>query len=683
MASRTWLLITLTVAQAGCTVPGSSEGERQAAATAAEQATPPGQAYVSDVPPDRRRAFFGELHVHTALSFDAWVSGTKLLPDDAYRFGRGDAVMVPAVQVARQHGLDPQGAVAARRTWPLDFMAVTDHAEELGVLAQLDVPGNALAQSDIGRRILSDPPSIMLMRVRSRLSGRPMDFPALTDPKVQKQAWEITKAAANRYNDPGRYTTFIAYEWSSSPTGKNLHRNVIFNADRAPDPFSAVDSQRPEDLWAYLERTRAGGLDALAIPHNANASDGLMFDWNDSGGRPIDEAYAQRRALNEPLTEIAQVKGQSETVPVLSPGDEFANFEVFDHQLGRLSAKSRPQGSYIRDAYGRGLVIQSRIGVNPYKLGIVGGTDIHNSLSTSDENAYGGGGFGIDPGTMMPAGDQAKRVVGQLPGVPRPDIHGEGTPARPGGQRDGQAEAGGGAHRPAAPRDPLEPFMAEIERSSGGLTGVWAEENTRNSIFAALKRKETFGTSGPRMRVRMFAGWGFDAGLTGRADWVARAYATGVAMGGDLPDRPAASSAPGFVIQAMKDPAGANLDRVQVVKVFLERGASKEKVYDVALSDGRRVDPATGKAPPIGNTVDVRTGRYENSIGAAAFTTFWRDPEFVVGQAAVYYVRVLEIPTPRWSTLVAIRNELPTPTLRPATIQERAWSSPIWYTPAR
>jgi hypothetical protein len=669
MMQRTWLLASAALAGAGGMTYVNLQGAQAQAAAApvSETATPPGAAYVNPMPPEQRRVLFGELHLHTALSFDAWTSGSKLMPEDAYRFGSGETVMVPATQVARQHGLDSKGMVPARRAWPLDFMAVTDHAEEIGVLQQMDEPGNALAQSEIGRRILADPPSIMLMRVRARLSGKPLDVPELADPKVQQRAWEMTKAAANAHYQPGKFTTFIAYEWSSGPRGNNLHRNVIFNADRSPFPFSATDSTRPEDLWSYLEKTRAGGVDVLAIPHNGNASGGLMYDWNDSNGRPIDEAYAQRRALNEPLAEVAQIKGQSETVPVLSPGDEFANFEIFDHLLGRVTAKSEPRGSYIRDAFGRGLVIQSKAGANPFKHGLVGGSDIHNALSTSDESAYVGAAGGADPATMMPAGDQAKRVAGQLAAPPRPDIHVEGGPPQ--------------RARDAAPAAP--DFTGEIERSSGSLTGVWAEENTRNSIFAALKRKETFATSGTRMRVRVFGGWGFEPDVLRTTDWVARAYATGVPMGADLPARPSTANAPTFIIQAMKDPTGANLDRVQVVKVFLEADTHKEKIFDVALSDGRQVDSRTGKAPAVGNTVDVKTGKYTNTIGATTFTALWRDPEFDVNRPAVYYVRALEIPTPRWSTLVAIRNQLPTPTVRDATIQERAWSSPIWYTPAK
>jgi hypothetical protein len=435
----------------------------------------------------------------------------------------------------------------------------------------------------------------------------------------------------------------------------NLHRNVIFRGDDAPMPFSSAQSDKPEDLWTYLESVRARGQEVIAIPHNANVSGGLMFDWNESNGRPIDEAYAQRRALNEPLTEIVQNKGQSDTIPELSSEDEFANFEIFDHLLTVPEERSKPHGSYVREAYGRGLVIQSKVGANPFKMGVVGGSDIHNGLTTSDENAMAGGPFGIDPKTMLPHGEAAKRRLDVIP-----------TPAL----IDEAAEATG------------KPHVAERQTifSSAGLTGVWAEQNTRDAIFAALKRKETFATSGTRIRVRFFAGWTYRPDMIHKPGWVARAYAEGVPMGGDLPARPRDANQPEFIVQAMKAPDSGNLDRVQVIKVWLDGGRYREKVFDVALSGGRK-DDVHGRAPPVGDTVDLKTGRYSNTIGAPSFLTVWRDPEFDPKAAAVYYVRVLEIPTPRWTTLLALKNHLPPPKNVPATIQERAWSSPIWYTP--
>lgn len=603
--------------------------------------------------PDQRRVFFGELHLHTSLSIDAWGYGTKLMPADAYRFGRGDTVMVPATQVAKAQGLSGGKDVAAKRAWPLDFMAVTDHSESVGTLAPLDDPNSSFSTSEVGGKIRANPMLAQRLKIQAR-NDRSKLPPEMKDATAMGDAWALTVKAANDHYQPGKFTTFIGYEWSALPDGKNLHRNVIFNADRAPLPFTADESSRPEDLWSYLESVRARGIDVIAIPHNANASGGLMFDWNMSDGRPIDEAYALRRALNEPLAEIVQIKGQSETLPALSPNDEFASFEIFDKLLGPSGTPGTPPGSYIRDAFGRGLVIQSRIGANPFKYAVVGSSDIHNALSTSDENASAGGQFGIDPDTMLPRGEFAAKALGrQAAGVP-----------------EAASAAAAEVQR-----------MSILERSSGGLTGVWAQENTRDSIFAALKRKETFATSGTRMRVRMFAGWDFQQDLMKHKQWVAQAYVRGVPMGADLPARPGSARAPKFLVQALKDPDGANLDRIQIIKIWLEGSNYEERIFDVAVSGNRRIDPATGRAGQVGTSVDVQKGTYTNSIGAASLKVVWEDPQFDPGKPAVYYARVLEIPTPRWSTLLAVENQLPIPPEVAATIQERAWSSPVWFTP--
>jgi len=629
-------------------------------ASAQEPATPPGTAYQSAVKPDQRRVFFGELHLHTTMSFDAWSFGTKVTPDQAYRFGRGETVMVPASQVGVQEGRRHSDMVPAKRAWPLDFMAVTDHSEWMGVITQLDDPNSPARQSDLGQQILKTPHVAFTLVAKLRSGGGPAAMAGVAPFRpmaTMKHAWDVEMKAANDNYQPGKFTTFIAYEWTSMAEGKyNLHRNVIFNGDRAPLPFTSADSGAPEKLWSYLENTRAGGVDVIAIPHNGNVSGGLMYDWNDSNGRPIDQVYAQHRALNEPLTEITQNKGTSDTAPGLSPNDEFANFEIFDHLLTYPGIKSKPNGSYIRQAFGRGLVIQSQVGANPFKYGLVGASDFHNGLSASDENAFASGPFAIDPKTMLPRGLAAKRALNIVK-----------TPAA----LDMDADLNN------APRA----IENQLMFSGAGLTGVWAEENSRNAIFAALKRKETFATTGTRVRVRVFAGWAFDKGDLRKADWVARAYAEGAPMGGDLPAPPADAKAPRFLLQAMKDPDGANLDRVQVIKVWLTGKDYKEKIFDAALSGGRKVDPRTGRAAKVGDTVDLKTGKYANTIGAPILTAEWRDPEFNPKVAAVYYVRVLEIPTPRWSTLLAIANQLPIPKSVPATIQERAWSSPIWYTP--
>ncbi|MGZ6037225.1 MAG: DUF3604 domain-containing protein [Phenylobacterium sp.] len=630
-----WALLATTLFIAGCSAQADPIVKPKAKAAPASAAAASG--------PAGRRAYFGELHLHTAYSFDAWsLMSTKTTPDQALKFARGEAI--------------PFGDTHAQRAWPLDFAAVTDHSENMGVMNQLDDPTSGFSLSAIGKKIIADHASAFYILKNAVDKRQPV--PDMNAKPAMKSAWELQIKAANSNYQPGKFTTFIAYEWSSMNQGRyNLHRNVIFSGSTAPLPFTSGDSPKPEDLWTYLEKNRVEGVEALAIPHNGNVSGGLMYDWNNSDGRPIDEAYAQRRALNEPLTEIVQNKGQSETVPELSSSDEFANFEIFDHLLTHPEEKSRPHGSYIREAFGRGLVIQQKVGANPYKMGVVGASDIHNGISASDESAMAGGPFGIDPKTMLPTREEAKRRLNLAP-----------TPAL----IDEQAEADGKPHQPED----------NTIFSSAGLTGVWAEQNTREAIFAALKRKETFATSGPRIRVRAFGGWDFGANSLSEPGWVAKAYAKGAPMGGDLPAKPAAAKAPSFIVQAMKAPESGNLDRIQVVKVWLDGQGYKEKVFDVALSGGRKVDPKTGKAPPVGDTVDLKTGKYANSIGAAVLQTVWRDPEFNAATPAVYYVRVLEIPTPRWTTLLAIKRHLPFPKERSKTIQERAYGSPIWYTPA-
>ncbi len=611
--------------------------------------------------PSQRRAFFGELHLHTVMSFDAWTFGTKVTPDQAYRFGAGQTVMVPAVQVSREQGIPSTDAVPAKRAWALDFMAVTDHSEYLGALKQLEDPNSAFSQSGVGKTIKSQGGQRAFYAAAAALLGEGGNSHGSADPAmvadlkaaaIAADGWNVEMKAANDNYVPGKFTTLIAYEWTASPgSGIHMHRNVIFNSDHAPAPFTAVDSNKPEDLWAYLDSVRKQGIDVLAIPHNSNLSDGNDFDWNMSNGRPIDAGYALERALNEPLVEIAQTKGSSDTAPELSPNDEFANFEIMD-RLYKGETKSTLHGSYVREAYGRGLVIQSKVGVNPFKMGIVGASDLHNGLTVSDENAFAGGFSGLDPKTMLPGPETAKTSL---------DETDKALAVRPNGQVE---------------NDPLQ-------SSGAAITGVWAEENDRAAIFAALKRKETFATSGTRIRIRMFGGWSFDRAMTGQHDWVTRAYADGVPMGSDLPVKPDKVLAPRFVLQATKDPDGANLDRVQIVKLWLDGGSYKEKIFDVALSGGRHADPRTGKAPAVGNTVDLSTGAYRNSIGTSELTTTWEDPEFDPAVPAVYYARALQIPTARWSTLLAIRNKLPLPAKAPATIQERAWTSPIWFTPAK
>jgi len=646
MRSRMLLLTTALVTLGSWAVFG-------AVGAAPESPTPPIAVYAPAAPPETRKAYFGELHLHTTMSFDAWTFGTKVTPDQAYKFARGETVMVPAVQLAKEQGIAGTADVPARRAWPLDFTAVTDHSEYLGAVAQLDNPNSSFSKSAFGQELKAGGRAAFFRAAAAIVEGENSAVtPDLKAAAAAADGWNVEMKAANANYIPGKFTTFVAYEWTATPgDGIHMHRNVIFNADHAPPPFTAVQSNKPEDLWKYLEAVRRQGIDVLAIPHNSNFSDGRDFDWNMSDGKPINAGYAVERALNEPLVEISQTKGSSDTTPDLSPNDEFANFERMDH-IYRGETAAVQHGSYVREAFGRGLVIQARIGTNPFKMGVVGASDIHNGLSVSDENGYAGGISGLDPKTMLPTGAAARTAL---------DMTGDSKTVRPNGARE---------------NDPLQ-------FSGAAITGVWAEENTRNSIFAALKRKETFATSGTRIRVRMFAGWGYGPALLQKADWVAEAYRTGVPMGGDLPARPRGGGAPTFLLQASKDPDGANLDRIQIIKVWLDGTGYKEKVFDVALSGGRQDDLRTGRAPKVGDTVDLATGAYANSIGAVALGGEWRDPEFNPSTTAIYYARVLEIPTPRWSTLLALRNHLPIPARVAATIQERAWTSPIWFTPPK
>jgi hypothetical protein len=589
--------------------------------------------------PEQRRAFFGELHLHTGYSFDAFaLMGTRTEPDTAYRFGQG----LPVEYLGK----------TVRRSRPLDFMAVTDHAEYLGANMALLKPDAPLLGTEFGRVMRDNPIRIAMGRVADLVtpeSSRLLEA-------AMASAWQNVVANANRHYKPGKFTTFVAYEWTShGPNKENLHRNVIFRGAAPPKPFTAADSERPEDLWTFIEGLRAKGVESLAIPHNSNGSGGLMFDWNDSDGKPISEAYAQRRALNEPLIEAFQNKGQSETSPLLSPADEFSEFERYEELINM--GPSPVNGSFGRQALGRGLVVEGRTGANPFKFGFVSGSDFHNGLSDSAEGAYAGIGLSsTDPKVNLPDLEFARRVLMQDPSA-KPD------PATL--QRDRSKEN-------------IAMMPGRLNYSSAGLTGVWAEENTREAIFDALRRKETFATSGPALRIRMFGGWSFAADMMRRSGWTGEAYRTGVPMGGDLPE---GRGVPTFLFEAAKDPLSGNLDRIQVIKLWLEGDGYREKVFDVVWSPERHRDPLTGKVPAVKDTVDLKTATWTNDVGAPVLSGFWRDSEFDPRTPAVYYARVLEIPTPRWTTRLAAARGVPLPKGVPATIQERAITSPIWYTP--
>ena len=596
----------------------------EAPATEAPQGTAPAPA-----PNPLRNAYFGDLHVHTNFSYDAFLNGTRATPRDAYRYAKGEALTHPA---GFQIQLDA----------PLDFYAVTDHASFLGMLPAMMDPEQDVAHP--ARELVADFVSGALTGDARTAARR--DIRAYTlglsepphDPDVVRSAWRETVAAAEAHYEPGRFTTFVGYEFTGSPENQNLHRNVIFRGAAVPDlPFSRLDSFNPEDLWAWMDRNREAGIEALAIPHNSNGSNGLMFRLATYAGEPLDADYATVRSRNEPLVEITQTKGTSDTHPALSPNDEWADFEIWSYRIGGGTTPSQPDGSYVRQAYLNGLRLEEESGFNPFRFGLVGATDNHAAAGAPSESDF------------FTAGG-APQVGSSIPFDPP--------------QADGRRYS-------ASPLGAL--------RGASGLTGVWAEENTREAIYDAFRRKETFATTGPRIRLRFFAGYDYPDDLADRPDLIARAYAGGVAMGGEL--AAPGSRAPRFLLWASRDPSSAPLARLQVVKGWVEGGEAHERVYDAACSDGLAADETTHRCPDNGARVNLADCSISDDVGAAELRTLWTDPDFDPAQRAVYYVRALENPSCRWSTWEAVRAGVePRPDL-PATLQERAWSSPIWVAP--
>jgi uncharacterized protein DUF3604 len=597
-------------------------GQRRTVDTVLAAAVPAAAAPVESNPD--RNAYFGQTHLHTSWSPDAYIFGNTVTgPAEAYQYATGKPIKHPA------------GYEVQIRT-PLDFQGVTDHAEYVGVMRLANDPSSPISKLPIAQKLQvhSQEDATKVFQWLAASLGKNEPITELLTPAIKESIWKQTIEIADEYNKPGKFTAFVSYEWTSMPNNQNLHRNVFFrDSKHVPAvPFSAIDSQHPEDLWAWMDAQRKAGNELLCISHNANLSNGMMFPLEvDSKGRPIDAAWATERLNNEPLTEIKQVKGTSETTPELSPTDEFASFELMNYLIGLDNSKSNPHGSYTRDAYKNGLTMQDTRGYNPYKFGVVGAGDAHNTATSYSQSNYFGDHAMIDP--------------------------------TPEARLSGKVVAG----------------MTVIETGTSGLGGVWAEENTRASIFDAMKRKETFGTSGVRIKVRLFGGWDYPNNVLEQKDWEKIGYAKGVPMGGDLPAKK--GTAPTFIVWAVKDPEDGNLDRIQIVKGWSKSGQSFEKVYDVVWSGNRKPDPSTGKVPAVGNTVDVKNASYTNTIGAVELKKVWTDPDFDPKLHAFYYARVIQIPTPRWSTYDAKKLGVAPPTTVPSSIQERAWTSPIWYAP--
>ena len=591
--------------------------------------------YVDDFFP--RRVFWGDTHHHSSYSFDSGMFGNTLGPDESFRFARGEEVVA-------------SNGMRAKLIRPLDFLVVSDHAAYLGFTELMRTADPRLMATKGGREMVEGYQAggeTAWLFVVSMMKDFDIGTPRLDDPQLTRSVWESVVDIASKYDEPGLFTAFNGYEWTSAPTGNNLHRVVVFRdgPERVKQivPFSAFDSDEPEPLWEFLAgyEEKTGGQ-ALAIPHNANISNGVMFAETMSDGKPLTREYAEKRAMWEPLLEVTQAKGDGEAHPFLSTEDEFADFETWD--FGNAGAPTTPkqndmlQFEYARSALQWGLKHQKNLGVNPFKFGMVGGTDNHVSLSTTREENF----FGKLP-SLLPGPERTKEAM---------VMKADGTPA-----------------------------VESWETSASGLTGVWAHENTRESLFDAMARKEVYATTGTRITVRVFAGWDFEADEVERPDFAEQGYKRGVPMGGDLAQAPA-DEAPTFMVRALRDPDGANLDRIQIIKGWVDtEGEMRERIHDVAVSDGRAIGPDGRCKSPVGDTVDVANAGYTNSIGDALLMAYWRDPEFDADQSAFYYVRVIEIPTPRWTAYDAKRFGIKMPEAVRMTVQDRAYTSPIWYAP--
>lgn len=578
--------------------------------------------------------YWGDTHLHTSYSTDAGLVGNLLGPEDAYRFARGE-------QVTSSSGLP------VRLDRPLDFLVVSDHAENLGLAEMIRQSDPDLLKTEYGKKwhdlFKSGKGYDALMEwAHALIKGDDK----IKNSKLAQSMWDNVAAAADKYNSPGLFTAFIGFEWTSTPDGNNLHRVVIFKdgADKTRQvlPYSQFDSLDPEDLWRYMAgyEEKTGGS-VLAIPHNSNVSNGLMFAVEKFNGQPMDKDYAERRMRWEPLVEVTQIKGDSETHPKLSPTDEFADYGRWDkaNLMGSIPKEDwMLQHEYARSALKLGLQLEDKIGVNPFKFGMIGSSDAHTSISSVGEDNYWGK-FAANE----PSQDRYKHYVIKSPLDEKYSTYG-------------------------------------WDELASGLAAVWARDNTREALFEAMRRKETYATTGSRITVRFFGGWDYQEGDAERSDMVEIGYTKGVPMGGDLMSGTAGKS-PTFMVAALRDPMGANLDRIQIVKGWMDAaGELHEKVYNVVVSDGRTIG-ANGEVQAVGTTVDLSNASYTNSIGDAELRALWRDPEFDPAQRAVYYARVLEIPTPTWIAHDEYYFHVKAPDGLPKMGQDRAYTSPIWYLP--
>jgi hypothetical protein len=607
-------------------------------AETAEKGGPDYSPYVKNYP---QRVLFGDTHVHTKLSNDAFAAGARLGAEEAYRFARGD-------EVTSSHG------EKVRMNQPLDFLVVADHAEAYGGYLELFNDNPKMLEnptlkkwSDLLKSGDEQASASLALVFANAMFDKSLP-PELIDSKLFKSLWAQNIRITEKYNDPGKFTAFHGYEWTSSPGGRNLHRIVMFKdgGDKVSQiiPLSAYDEEDPEKLWDYMEQyeKRTGG-NVIAFAHNGNWSSGTMFDTKTEGGGPLTKAYAQRRMKWEPVYEVTQMKGDGEAHPMLSPDDKFADYETWDTSLiGAPLTTERLKGEYGRSGLKRGLELEAQIGANPYKFGLIGSTDTHTGLAAAEEeNMFG------KVSTVEPSEHRWEHIIGKL---------GEFT-------------------------------LLGKDITGSGYAAVWTTENTREAIFDAFERKEVYATTGPRMIVRFFGGWDFVAEDANTRFPGEAGYKKGVPMGADLSSAPEGKS-PTFLVAALKDVFSGNLDRAQIIKGWLDKdGNAQEKVYNVAWSNNRgsgapdRILTKDGRLPPIGNTVDVKKATWTNTIGAPELITVWKDPDFDPKQKAFYYARVIEIPTPRWSAYDAVRYNIEMPDDVKMLTTERAYTSPIWYTP--